>query len=258
MLRAMSILAHLSQRLRSLSRDQLLIAGAIMTLVSYAMLYIAYFQFYASFGLRPGDVGLTRVRLLQESTVALVVLPLGRLMMHWRWVAAGLTVTGVAAVVALARRKCQGRVLLLRLVEVQVTAFLLTLLILAIVGYVAMVYEARSLGAAVGGEGKLISGWVTNTRGLYLPNLDVQALPVDIIRPADAPPLKFQPECTLYLGQSDSYAVLFDVRQEKVIRLPLDGLTLVTYPGMKPYPGEQLPPACASNEGNDIRPAPGG
>ena len=71
-----------------------------------------------------------------------------------------------------------------------------------------------------------------------------------LIRQSD-PLVQFTEGCTLYLGASASHAVLYDVRRETVIRVPLLGSILVTHPARVRYNNAFLPEACTSNEGNE-------
>jgi hypothetical protein len=66
------------------TKEQWLGVVAVATVLSYSLLYFAYFQFYSAFGLHPSDVGHDRLRLLQESLLGPLVLPI--FLQHPTWV----------------------------------------------------------------------------------------------------------------------------------------------------------------------------
>ena len=149
--------------LRNRSREQWLAAVAILTAVSYSALYVAYFQFYVSLGLRPADVGLTKLRLLQESLIALLLLPITRtVFMHPQFLLIALPVTAVATVLTGRRRGFTRAVLAERLAGALLSVTLLVGSALGVYGYVRMVYDASMLGDAVASDGYLTPSWTSN------------------------------------------------------------------------------------------------
>ena len=234
--------------LRHRTKEQVFAVAALASLSAYALLYFAYFQFYTSFGLHPGDVGLTRVRLLEEALIGLLLVPVSHLQESW----IGITQILVIAVVV--------RLLLMVgtefhpgawLAEVAATVLVGLVIISAWLGghsYVQLVHEARNLGYDVRRSGQIIVDWVHFRPNLYYPYLEIRAIPVDVQgAPAD---LTMTTGCTLYLGQSDKEIAVFDVRRETVIRLPADKVNITLHPALKNYDDERLPVRCQDDSGN--------
>lgn len=245
-------LARTWRRLGQLNRDQLAGLVALLGLLAYAMLYFAYFQFYVSFGLRPSDVGLTRIRLLEESLIGLVLVPFVTVFNRWHLL---VVIIALALLVRLAFSKIgDGAVPGVReLTATAVVVFMASLLIFVASGYVDLVVRSRELGNEARRDGRVVIADVGRRGGLYLPYLDVQAVPVDVAIPDSPLHPRLTRGCTFYLGQSDSQAVIVDVRRETVVRLPLDDLQITLHPAVRNYRDERLPSRCASNEGNEAK-----
>lgn len=152
--------------------------------ISYSLLYVAYFQFYSFFGLRPADVGLDRTRLLQESLLGPFVFPLGVLVVHWQ--------PALLLLVALAVMSAIGGVgnglgsAALR--EAPAGAALGLIVIWAasaVYGYGYLVVESNRLGREVFEQGRVLPSLVLSdpSSGLYMPLIDVQALPARVTAP---------------------------------------------------------------------------
>ncbi|MBK8076104.1 MAG: hypothetical protein IPK24_11180 [Kineosporiaceae bacterium] len=138
--------------------------------ISYSLLYVAYFQFYSFFGLRPADVGLDRTRLLQESLLGPFVFPLGVLVVHWQ--------PALLLLVALAVMSAIGGVgnglgsAALR--EAPAGAALGLIVIWAasaVYGYGYLVVESNRLGREVFEQGRVLPSLVLSdpSSGLYMP-----------------------------------------------------------------------------------------
>lgn len=152
--------------------------------ISYSLLYVAYFQFYSFFGLRPADVGLDRTRLLQESLLGPFVFPLGVLVVHWQ--------PALLLLVALAVMSAIGGVgnglgsAALR--EAPAGAALGLIVIWAasaVYGYGYLVVESNRLGREVFEQGRVLPSLVLSdpSSGLYMPLIDVQALSARVTAP---------------------------------------------------------------------------
>jgi hypothetical protein len=117
-----------------------------------------------------------------------------------------------------------------------------TLVVTALVSYAVLLTwsygelrtEASQLGKLVRGRGVILASWV-NRGKTERPVLDLLALPADIIVKKDAHLPTLTPECVLYLGQADGQAVLFDARQDLLVRLSLSDFTIVTHPRVDSY-----------------------
>jgi hypothetical protein len=245
----MDSLIKLSQKLRALSKEQWALIVAVATVLSYAALYFAYFQFYVSFGLRPADVGLTRLRLLEESLIALLFLPFALILKHWILALVIVTVVAILTILWGRFRKRPWRDSVAALLMI----FAITLVPLTLYGYFQLVGDARDRGDAVRRNGEIVVTWVNRRYSIYLPYLDVQAIPVDVVEPTNLIGPTLISGCILYLGQSDDQAVLYDVRRRTVIRFSVSDVVLVTHPALKNYPGQSLPKRCLAEEGNAVR-----
>jgi hypothetical protein len=244
------LVAGTGRRVGAWSKEQWALVVVAVPAVSYSLLYFAYFQFYVSLGLRPSDVGLTRLRMLQESLIGLVLVPAGLIVTHALLLLAALICTAVIWIVVwrfLHEDDVPWHDVLATLLVVAVGLVAL----LGIVGYGRLVHDLRSISRDVTRDGRIIVSSVSHRGDLYWPYLDVQALPVDLAGPGAAD-LTVTRGCTLYLGQAEGQAVLLDVRTETIVRAPVADLIIVTHPAVKNYPYEHLPPECASNEGNMV------
>ena len=237
--------------LRKRTKEQVVAAAALASLSAYALLYVAYFQFYTPFGLAPGDVGLTRVRLLEESLIGLLLVPVSGLQEKW----IGMTEIVVAVVVVRVLLTLQPKFRpetrkkwLAELASTALIGFIALSGYLAVSGYVQLVHDARGLGNDVRRSGLIIDDWVYRRPNLYYPYLEIHAIPVDVEgAPLD---LTITSGCTLYLGQSETQIVVFDVRRETVIRLPVGKVNLTLHPALQNYDNERLPARCTDDTGN--------
>lgn len=237
------LLGRIWAGIRGLSREQAVGLVAATGVTAYALLYLAYFQFYAPFGLRPSDVGLSRTRLVEESLLGLVLVPYGEVRAHpWALVlVVGAVVVGrVVWEVSRTRKAPPHR----ELAATAVVAVLVFVLSATVGGYVGLVVEARALGDDVRQDGRIVVSWVNRRTVVYLPYLDVQAIPVEVVGGDAATRPALTPGCTVYLGRADGTAVLLDVPRREVVRLPLDGVTLVFRPALRDHEDERLPRHC--------------
>jgi hypothetical protein len=238
---------------RGRSKEQIAAGVGALGLLSYAALYFAYFQFYVSFGLRPSEVGLSRVRLVEESIIGLVLVPYALARAYVGQLCAA--IVGVVVVRAAVRAVRRRSVVGLRALREHAATALVTAVVLLVVaggvGYVRLVRDARSLGNEVRREGRIVVSWVNRRTDIYLPYLDLQAIPVDVVGPEPTAGEAVTDGCALYLGRADGLFVLFDVRRDVVVRLPADGLELTTHPNLRPYTDERLPARCLSDDGNE-------
>ncbi|HVF03836.1 MAG TPA: hypothetical protein VNA20_03265 [Frankiaceae bacterium] len=246
------LVVRVGRSLRSLGKEGIAALVALLVTVNYAALYFAYFQFYVSFGLSPGDVGHTRTKLLQESTLGMVA----RLFWASQWradvVAASLAGTAIVAFV-LRRRAGDGA----RPRREDVAGTLLVGVVVACAVLLASAYAeaartARALGNEVRRHGHIVIATVRRPAPadgdgkdpLYLPMLDMRAVPVAVVPKKDTALPALTDGCLLLLGQADDQVVLFDYSRRAVVRIPAGDVSVVTYPALRDFPGERLPVSC--------------
>jgi len=233
--------------LHNRTKEQVLAMAAFVSLFAYALLYVVYFQFYTSFGLSPSDVGLTRVRLLEESLIGFLLVPFSWIQENWHWVAFVLAVTvGVRLLLCLTKIWIGNW-----FTESLATGVVVFVLICATAfakGYLQSLHDARTLGSDVRKEGFIVTDWVHHRPDSYYPYLQLRAIPVDV---HGAPPdVILTSGCTLYLGASDKHVVMFDVRRQTVVRLRVDSVDMTLHPALHNYVDERLPVRCLDDTGN--------
>lgn len=249
-----SVVAGLWKRAAELSKEQWAIILAAIVALNYAAIYLIYFRFYAAFGLRPSDVGLSRLRLLQESILGPLLLPVTIVDRNQLRVGVFLGLVIVARVVWWATAEHHAKpnfeAAAKELGATVGVAIVALALVLLTHSYLELNREAIALGKSVRGNGKIVVSWVNiqNNR----PVLDVQAAPVDVTIKDDAPAPALTDGCVLYLGQTDEQAVLFDVRRELVARVAVGDVSVVTHANSRNYPDERLPERCSSDDGNVV------
>lgn len=244
-----NLLQLVVKRARALKRDQVVVMLAVLSVVSYAFQYLIYVQFYSSFGLRPRDVGLDRLRLAEESVIGLITSPYA-IARVYAWLIAVVVVVAVVLWSIFLLRT--GRPLRWpELASTAVVAALACLLVVVAYTYGDLLQDARRLGNEVRSDGRIIVSWMYEVDDYRLPSLDIVAIPADVRR-SDSATEPVTPGCTLFLGQSLDQAILHDVRRDAVVRVPVDGLDLTTHPALRHYDDERLPEGCTSDEGNRV------
>ncbi|MFN8079309.1 MAG: hypothetical protein U0Q19_07075 [Kineosporiaceae bacterium] len=170
-------------RIRAVSKELIAVLVVTIPAISYSLLYIAYFQFYSFFGLRPADVGLDRTRLLQESLLGPFVFPLGEMAVHLRQVLLALAALAVMSAIggvgnglrgaSAVREAAAGAALGLAMIWLASTAY----------GYGFVLVEANRLGNEVFERGRVLPSLVLHdpSTGLNMPLIDIQALPARVV-----------------------------------------------------------------------------
>jgi hypothetical protein len=231
---------------------------SVAVALSYAVIYLIYFQFYVSFGLRPSDVGLSRTRLLEESIIGIVLTPVRVLRSEWVLVVTvAIAAIIVRTLITLRRTSSDenrfgGRTSSRELRSTFVAAFVIMICVLTVTGTIGLARDLRRLGNDVRKDGHIVVATV-RSRGpadIYSPVFDVQAIPVDVSPKKDADMPQMTARCLFYLGESSGEAIIFDVRRELVVRLPTSDYVFTTHPAVVDYEDGRLPAGCASNEGN--------
>lgn len=252
-------LLWLTQRAGGLSKELWALLLTTLIAANYAALYYAYYQFYVSFGLRPADVGLTRLRLLQESLIGVFLSPLTlieRFAVPIMFIAAG--ALAVRATYWLLRERrtkpLSARRSVLEAAATIFVAFVAVLVWLVIFAYIDLARYARDLGNSVRRDGHIVVSTVTRGLPTYRPVADFLAIPADLITKEDAPSAPVTAGCILYLGQTETHVVVFDVRKRLIVRSPVGEVVVVTHPALKEYPGERLPERCLPDVGNRVEP----
>lgn len=206
-----------------------LLPAGIVAGMFYAMLRLAYVQFYTSLGLLPEDVGIGRTELLAQAIVGPAVIGLVYSIILSGVLATVLLSLGRLTVVAFL--KCGAASL--------AVAFLLTFLVVS-----ARAYRA---GMDVVNSGRSVRTVFLPLGVLHLPILDIRALPVAVEwkDPSHTPAVLMNgTECMFYLGEAGTKSVLYDVRTRTVVRLESADVIVVT--SREP---DHLPERCTDSHG---------
>ena len=237
------------------TKEQWLGVVAVATVLSYSLLYFAYFQFYSAFGLHPSDVGHDRLRLLQESLLGPLVLPIFLLLRGPSWIFEAVILTLVLLLLAIfavcMSRDMKAADTLKEVGSTLLFGIFLWWAILTSYGYFSLVTMSRQLGEEVAGGGRLLSSWVyygtrhIRSDSVVVPFLDVQALEARVtFTSKDASRPRLTNGCVIYLGSSDGTAVLYNFKTQEVVRVNTADVDLKTYINSGyPYYG-LLPKRC--------------
>lgn len=194
--------------------------------VFYAVLRLAYVQFYSKLGLLPEEVGIGRTEILSQAIVGPIVVGVT----YSVFLAALLSVTLLIMRVLTWRTLLQWGGLALA------TAFLATF---------ALIYvQADHVATSVVEDGKSVRTIFLDLRLVRVPLLDVRALPVSVEwKDPDNVPLALRDgtDCMFYVGQGDDTAILYSVKTRRAIRFRVTDAVILT--SRTP---DQLPRECMS------------
>jgi len=239
--------------IRSIPNPVLTLLLGIVVFLNYLALYVVYYQFYVGFGLRPADVGLSKVRLLQESIAGALLFPATAASRHHVYVFTGFCLVLAAAVIswlvcAMPRpHQWMSRVVFRELLACVFLALLASFIVLLADGYRYAGVQANQLGKEVRKDGKIVIAWVWPGGNSDLPLLDVQAIPADVVATKGSELPELTNGCVLYLGQANAQAILYDVRRQKVALISTADATIAVRPNSEDnnkYPNSALPKNC--------------
>jgi hypothetical protein len=194
--------------------------AGVLAGITYGVLRLAYIQFYFVIGVRPEEVGLGKTEILTQALVGpLTIASLTSLaMMAILLSAMCLTERSSPATVLRSHR----RDILLYLGMVIVVT--LTVVLAGL--YLSGVEASRSLRS----KGETLTAMYIPMGVVAVPVLEVQALPVRITwKDEEKEPKAFKESngnCFVYLGQSNSTAVAYNVKSGSTLQFPISDTIL--------------------------------
>ncbi len=234
--------------------------------VTYGILWLIYMQFYGVFNIRPEDVGFDQTRLVSQAligpaVVIIVASVIGAVYLGLMFLYLGFFKDIGALRPVLHPRRDRAQIaeqVRGRAGSIQSFArgsvrehwwrYLVASVVLSsavILG--VLLVTARNTATEVLNEGQGVSAVALEGRGLSLPLLDFQALPIELsVDDAEqrVGTLDVVDECFLFLGKRDGRLVLFDVRSRGTYFVPSDGLIIELRSG-------NVPDECTARPGYD-------
>jgi hypothetical protein len=242
--------------------------AGVFIIITYAGLRLTYGQFYSAFGLSPEDVGWNRDLLLQSLAGPAFIA------FYSRWfiaILAAVLIIGVVTIAVIEIRARQREINMLngrtaavaaryrrvfnrkryqRLLKRSIVLLVSGLLLAYLAGLVDLYVQGRKVvnekwfDVAIEGQSFASIRWPGSAKGRRFPFLGIKALPVSLAPKEGAKlpaPLILNSECFLYLGETNSRIVLYDVRLQRIIKEDSDNLIITIRPNTY---ADRLPPTC--------------
>jgi hypothetical protein len=204
----------------------------IVSAVLYGVLYLAYTQYYSSFGISLDEVGIAKTDLLSEALVGPAVMSLG-LAIYWGGFMLLFFALGalVLFLIPPLRRKSSeedhgsSAKQIRQTMKEAAKALLYPSLGFGILMAISFIFlAALSEDNRVQEDGARVRPVALEVLGLRVPLLDIQAYPASITwKDTNKVPPLFKPNssgCMMYLGRGGDSTVLYDVNSHHTIRFP--------------------------------------